>query len=58
MVEGFPCRTVGKKQLSLAMRDEVVNRIGLEVVKNRDSDSAVCNRSEGSYRPLGTIAAT
>ncbi len=56
VVEAFPCRSVCKEQLGFAMRNKMMDSVGLEVVQDRDCHGAVGERSQGSHGPLGTVA--
>lgn len=58
MVEIFPCGSVGKEQLGLAVGDQVMDCVGLEIVEDGHAHRAVGERSECRHGPLGAIFAT
>ena len=56
MVEIFPYGRIHKEKLCLGVADKMMNVVGLEVVKNWYSDSAVSKGRKSSDGPLGRVA--
>ena len=56
LIKVFPCGIVYKKQTCFAMVDQMVYRISLEIVKNRNRHRTVSQRRQSGNCPLCGIA--
>ena len=51
----LPNRILHEKHLGLGMVDEMVDVLGLELVKNRNRNHSVCKRCEKGYTPVRLV---